>query len=245
MNNELENKIVWITGGASGIGLALTTEFLKKNAFVFVTGRRSLSELIDENPEISQVVSNNNFFYYQCDVSKENEVLNTYNSIVKCKKSPDILINNSGIGIFKSFVNTGIEDFDLMTNVNYRGAFLCTKSVINDMLEKQNGFIVNILSVACLDRFANSSAYAGSKSALLSMSRVLREEVRKDNIKVLDVFPGATATPIWNPKVLEKHSTKMMATTDIAIAIISAIENSINNNMMIEELILKPQQGNL
>ncbi len=245
MNNVLKDKIAWITGGASGIGLNLTMELLKKGAYVFASGRRELNELISQNPEFSKIVSNHNFFYLKCDVSKEEEVQNTYKRIVKSKNSPDILINNSGIGIFKSFVKLTTEEFDLMMNVNYKGAFLCTKSVITDMIEKESGFIVNINSVASLDRFTNSSAYAGSKSALLAMSRVLREEVRKDNIKILDVFPGATATPIWNPKVLENHSSKMMNPSDIAIAIVSSIENSINNNMMIEELVLKPQQGNL
>ncbi len=245
MKNYFSDKVIFITGGASGIGLSLSNNFIAQNANVYAIGRRTKSELVKENPKIEEVMSENNYVYQQCDVGNISDVRKIYEKIKNESGIPDILINNAGVGIFKSFADTSLDDFDAIMNTNFRGAFNTSKLIVDDYLKIKKGMIVNIISVAVNERFTNSSIYAASKSAMLTMSRIMREELRKDNIKIIDVIPGATATDIWNKKVLEHHSHKMMKADDIANTIICLIESSMNNSLMIEEITIKPQSGNL
>ena len=210
MNNYFSNKIVWLTGGSSGIGLALSSEFIKKGAIVVVSSRRSTIDVIENNNKVNEIINNKNFHHIQMDVSKSDDVSESYQIIKQKYLTPDILINNAGIGIFKPMLEMNYDEFDLMMNTNVRGVLNTIKQVIPDMQKKGSGTIINISSVATEEKFLGSSVYAASKSAVRMMSKILREELRNDNIKIIDVIPGATATPIWNEKVLDKHGYKMM-----------------------------------
>jgi short-subunit dehydrogenase len=111
------------------------------------------------------------------------------------------------------------------------------------MIEKNNGIIINILSVVTKKIFLGSSAYSASKNGLLAYTNVVREELRKNNIRIINVLPGATKTSIWPNHVLEKHSHRMMTPEEIARIIFSLYQNKAN--MVVEEIVLRPVQGDL
>jgi 3-oxoacyl-[acyl-carrier protein] reductase len=157
----------------------------------------------------------------------------------------DILINNAGISSFKKFIDTKPEVFENIININLRGPFLCIQSVLPGMLKKNSGIIINIISVSAIKTFTKSSAYAASKAGLLAMSRSLREEVRKYGIKIIDIFPGATETEIWSKDSRDKFRDKMMKTEDVAEAVFEVIKLSMNNRMHVEEIVFRPQEGDL
>lgn len=142
-------------------------------------------------------------------------------------------------------MNFSLEKFDETFATNVRGVFLCTQAVLPKMVEQNFGIIVNILSVVVTKTFVNSSVYSASKAAVLAMSKSLREELRSKNIKIMNVYPGATLTNIWSPTVADKFGSRMMKPEDIAIAIVYNIDVMLASGAMVEELIVRPQLGDL
>jgi len=229
-------KTIWITGASKGIGLAIVKKFYSGDWNV-VASSRSIEENF-EKLDIGDFPLSIN-----CDVSNELDVQNTVKKIYEKFGRIDVLVNNAGIGIFKSISDTTSEDFMVQINTNLLGTFLCSKNVIPYMKEQSKGIIVNVISVAAIKPFVNSGSYGASKAATLMLSRVMREELKQFNIKVISIIPGATATEIWNPKVLEKYSEKMMKPEDVADVVFSTINQP--DNVITEEVILRPITGDL
>ena len=144
---------------------------------------------------------------------------------------------------FVSLIETSIEDWDWMLNINLKGAFLCTKRVLPCMIEQKEGHIVNIVSVAGIQPFHSSSAYCASKYGMMGLTAVTREEVRKYNIIVTAILPGAVDTPIWNNIEGDFDRSKMMPPEDIAQTVIFACKQS--EKTLIEDIIVRPVAGNL
>jgi 3-oxoacyl-[acyl-carrier protein] reductase len=219
----MQSKTVFITGSSSGIGKALARKFNAEGFFVFLASRNVKDLKILQNElkfaENSKII--------EFDVRNYAQVFSQIKSLSE-NFSIDYLINNAGITVFKSVENTSINEIDdiLLTNLN--GVIYTTKAILPIMLEKQSGTIVNILSIAAEKIYTESSVYSASKAGLLAFGNVLREEVRNQNIRVINVLPAAVATPIWHPKSLEKSGKKMMKTEDLAEFIfINLVENSV------------------
>ncbi len=219
----MQSKTVFITGSSSGIGKALARKFNAEGFFVFLASRNVKDLKILQNElkfaENSKII--------EFDVRNYAQVFSQIKSLSE-NFSIDYLINNAGITVFKSVENTSINEIDdiLLTNLN--GVIYTTKAILPFMLEKQSGTIVNILSIAAEKIYTESSVYSASKAGLLAFGNVLREEVRNQNIRVINVLPAAVATPIWHPKSLEKSGKKMMKTEDLAEFIfINLVENSV------------------
>ena len=105
------------------------------------------------------------------------------------------------------------------------------------------GTIINVLSVVTKKTFTNSSAYTASKMGLLGYARVLREEVREHNIRVINVIPGATDTPIWAREMREEHGKVMMNPESIARLMVSTFLQS--DNLVVEDIVVRSIQGDL
>lgn len=241
----IKNKIVWVTGGTKGIGAALSQVLLEQGAVVIASSTKPLSYYINNNYFDSQFAQNHNFYYYQCDVSDKTQVQQIYNRIYEKFNSVDILINNAGVGLFKAFVDTTSEEVERLFKVNINGPIYCVQSALPHMLEKQEGTIVNISSVSAFENFANCSIYNMSKSALLSLGRSLRNEYRKVGIRVIDVLPGATCTDIWDAQSQIDFKDKLMQAHDVAMTIVKNIDSSLQGNLLVEEIVIRPLQGNI
>jgi 3-oxoacyl-[acyl-carrier protein] reductase len=240
-NNFLNGKVVWITGATKGIGKEIAKKLIGSGAKLVLSGSspQSIKKILDEYNEYS------NIFFMPFDLKNSNQIEIVAKKVQAAFGSIDILINNAGIGKFAPFTQLNEEDFDNTMSINLKAPFLLMKQVLPDMLEKKNGTIINILSVVANKPFKNSSIYAASKAALLAMDRSLREEVRSEGIKIIDVLPGATATDIWLPEQLEKYSNRMMKPEDVAEAVVKIIELAMNKRSMVEEISLRPQWGDL
>ncbi|MFN3781123.1 MAG: SDR family oxidoreductase, partial [Candidatus Kapaibacteriota bacterium] len=157
----------------------------------------------------------------------------------------NVLINNAGVYHSGKFQGFPLEKFDESFATNVRGVFLCTQAVLPTMVENKFGIIVNILSVVVDKVFLNASVYSATKAAVLAMSKSIREELRNQNIKVMNVYPGATLTNIWSKPIAEKFGNRMLKPEDIAAAIVCNIEASLRNGVTVEELFVRPQLGDL
>lgn len=236
----LKNKVVWVTGGGRGIGKAIAEAFGGEKAGLAISSRtpeelQSVSEVINEK--------GGRAYPFPCDVSSENEVKNTFDQIEKTLGKIDILINNAGVAKFVPLLETTVEDWDWMMNINLKGAFLCTKTVLPSMIEKREGHIFNVTSVAGTKPFPSAAAYGASKYGLMGLTAVTREEVRKYNVKVTAIIPGAVDTSIWKGIEGDFDHSKMMPPEDIANAVIMACKQT--SNTVLEDIILRPVSGDL
>lgn len=232
-------KAVWITGSSSGIGKALTIEFASNGETVIATSRRKsiVQNYVDQLGKLS-----GNIIPFQLDVGNTVEINDFYNE-VSARYEINRLINNAGLTSFKPATEDSFEEIKNIIDVNLLGAIFAIKTVLPSMISNNGGTIINILSVVTQKIFTNSSAYSASKHGLLAYSKVLREEVRKNNIRVLNVSPGATKTSIWPNHVLEKYSHRMMTPEEIAKIIFQFYSQK--SILVAEEIVLRPIQGDL
>ncbi len=238
----MKNKRIWLTGASRGIGFETAKLLAKNDVTLFLSARRR--ESFDD--VIQHFQSSEKVYIIPCDVSNSDNVKNAYAEIKEIKGGVDILINNAGIGIFKSFLETSEKDFDDTIATNLKGVFLCTKAVLPDMLEnKGNGIIINILSVATQTVFEGTAIYSASKSALLAMDRVLRNEVRSKGIRIIDILPGATESDMWDEKTRAKFCDRMMQPVDVAKVIVNTIKMNMEERLITEEIIMRPIGGDL
>lgn len=238
---EFKDLTCWITGASSGIGLALAKSFANRDATVILSSR-SKEKILQASKIIGE---GHRVFILPCDVTNSEQIRTIYEKITLSGLNVNLLVNNAGVYFPKRFVENTLEDFDATFDTLVRGAFLCTQMVLPSMINANFGIIINIISIVVDKIFPNSSVYSAAKSAVMMMGKVLREEVRPNNIKIMNVYPGATSTNIWSPKILDKFAHKMMKPEQVADSIVCNISVCLENGVMIEELTIRPQSGDL
>lgn len=232
-------KNIFISGISRGIGLEIF-KVLSDNYLVF--GSTSNLELV---PNLAEALKMKNSELFEIDAhllhskSKFEAYLDTI------PKDIDILINNAGIAKFQDFSETNISTLTEHLNVNLYLSYLLAKAVLPNMLEKKSGLIINILSVASIKPFTGASLYSAAKAAMSAMFDSIREEVRSEGIKITNVYLGATETSIWSDEMREKYSDKMIDPDDVADTVLYLIELSKRKRMMVEDVTLRPQFGDL
>lgn len=234
----MKPNAVWITGASTGIGKSLSIKFANNNYSVFGSARRKAPF---NNSELN-LNDTTKFRYIENDVSNFEQV-SAISKEIQENYSLECLINNAGITSFKPFIENSIEDIDKIIKTNLNGSIYTIKSVLPQMIENNSGTIINILSVAAKKIFTNSSIYAASKAGLELFSKVLREEVRGHNIRIINIYPGATSTDIWPENAIDKFSDKMMSPEKLANFIYDIYANS--TELSPEEIVIRPITGDL
>lgn len=181
----------FITGATSGIGKATAEIFAKNNIRLILCGRRleRLQELQKELSKLTDVA------ILQFDVSKRNDVEKAIQSIPENFQQIDILINNAGNAHGLSTIQDGdIDDWDAMLDINVKGLLYVSKAIIPQMTQRNNGFIVNIGSIAGKEVYPNGNVYCASKHAVNALNKAMRIDLNKHNIRVSAIHPGAVET---------------------------------------------------
>ena len=186
-------KTALITGATSGIGKA-TAIILAENDFnLIITGRRSdrLSQLKEKiEKETSALVYTLNF-----DVRSYRETEEAISGLPENWQNIDILINNAGLAVgFTSIDNGVIEDWERMIDTNIKGLLYISKLISAKMINRKEGHIVNISSVAGIETYPMGNVYCATKHAVQSISKGMRIDFLKYGIKVTSVCPGAVDT---------------------------------------------------
>ncbi len=239
--HNLKDKTIWITGASKGIGAAIARSLADSDARL-VLSASSAKSFDSIKREFSE---RKNVYIMPFDIADAEACKRAFGKIEALAGSVDILINNAGVASFAPFEELSVDQFDEMFGINVRGLFMCTKLALPGMLDRKSGMIMNILSNAALKTFPNSSVYAATKAAVRAISRSMREEIRGRGVKVVDIYPGATATDIWAPEMLDKFADKMMPPEDVANVVVHTIEMSMLGNNMVEEIVVRPQGGDL
>lgn len=233
---KLSDLNVLITGGTKGIGFATALLLSDKVNKVYVCGRTL------HNPDL---ISKNNIKFIKTDLTKELEIKELYNSITNDDVKIDVLINNAGYAFFKLFTDTDVSEVRDLFEINFFSVYNCINSFLPDMIEKEYGKIININSVATKKVFPYNTAYSASKLALKGLTTSLRQEVRSKGIDIIDIYPGATETDLWDKSTKSDREGKMMEVEDIAEAILSTLELSLNSRLIPEEITLRSKLGDL
>ena len=180
-----------ITGATSGIGKATAQIFAKNNINLILCGRR-IEKLEQLQQELSQFTK---VHILQFDVRYNDDVKKAINSLPDEFKHIDILINNAGNAHgLDSFQNGNIDDWDAMIDGNVKGLLYVSKAVIPQMVERNNGFILNIGSIAGKDVYPNGNVYCASKFAVNALNKGMRIDLNQHNIRVCAIHPGLVET---------------------------------------------------
>lgn len=187
----MSTKTIFITGGARGIGEAVVKEAAGKYnvSFTYNSSKDRALALEDElNQKYGGVLA------VQCDVSCEDSVKNAVACAKKRFGKIDVLVNNAGISSSKLFIDTSYAEWKRTFAVNVDGAFFATNAVLEDMLSRGNGAIVNVSSVWGVKGASMEVAYSASKAAIIGFTKALAKEVAPSNVRVNAVAPGAIDT---------------------------------------------------
>lgn len=207
--NELENKVVLITGASSGIGKATARLLLEQGAKVFDFSRtRQLADELD-HPNLRS---------FRGDVSREEDVQAGFKACVEAFGTVDALINNAGLGLpTPDLSETDLETFEKMMDVNVRGVFLCNREALKIMKPRRSGHILTVISMAGQRTNPTSPVYCASKFGARGLSSGLADQVIKLGIKVTDINPGPTDSDYWGERQVPRE--KFLKVDDVARAI--------------------------
>ena len=187
MKFDLNGKIAIVTGASQGIGETIAVEMAKSGANVFCLARNK--NALDST--INKIISNGDkASAYSCDISDNEQFNNIVTDIFKEYGSIDILVNNAGITNDTLLMRMSDDQWDSVLNINLKGSFTCTRSVIKYMMKKKSGRIINITSIVGLTGNAGQANYAASKAGLIGMTKSIAKEVASRGITANCVAPG-------------------------------------------------------
>lgn len=193
LSKSLENKVIIITGGTRGIGLATVKKFLECGSKVALCGSRE-ETVTKALSEINNINPNYDVLGFYPNLLDENSIEEMVNRILEKWGRVDVLINNAGVSDSKSIFNQSSEDFDKIMDINIRGVFNCIKAVVDIMKSQKSGVILNTSSVVSLYGQKTGVGYPTSKFAVNGLTKSLARELGPNGIRINAVAPGVIAT---------------------------------------------------
>ncbi|HLS08903.1 3-ketoacyl-ACP reductase [Lentibacillus sp.] len=222
MGQDIKGKIAYITGAGSGIGRATALELAREGVHVGLIARtESKLQAVAEEAETQGVKT----AYAPCDIPDIDEVNLSIDKLKDELGPADILINNAGIGQHGKFLEVEPDDWKRIIEVNVFGTYHVTRAVLPQMIEKNQGDIINISSSNGLKGTAGSTSYSASKFAVQGMTEALMQEVRPHNIRVFTLNPSMVMTGMtFSGETDEKDKEKFMQPEDLAEYMVSQLK---------------------
>ncbi|MDI9338096.1 MAG: SDR family oxidoreductase [Alphaproteobacteria bacterium] len=237
---NLKKNIVLVTGGSSGIGKAIVTEFLKQTTHKIIFCGKNEDTVNEAITEFSTIKADEYFQGIALDLTQENNVQKLIDFCLPFGHI-HILVNNAGIFTSNTIQALSKSNLQNMLNLNVLGCIELTNAILPDMILNKSGHIINICSVASKDILSNCSAYQISKFAQYGWAKCLREELKSTPIKVTNILPGATFTKAWTG--IDINPERILSPEDIAKLVVVCTQ--LSKQAVVEEIILRPQQGDL
>lgn len=220
---KIDGKIALITGASSGIGALMAQQLAERGATVILTARseEKLRGVAAKLPGKHAV--------RRLDVTDSAQVEAAASEMIGEFGGIDILINNAGYGVFDSFVDATLDEYERMMDVNYFGTVRCTKALLPHMLARGSGHIVNIASLAGKFGSAKSAGYSATKHAVLGFTSSLRQELAGTGVRLTAINPGPIDTPFFDiadpsGNYVKNVSWLMLKPEKVAAAVLRAIE---------------------
>jgi len=229
-------KRILITGASRGIGRAIAEKLAAPDVTLLLHGRDTVALAETCKSVQSQCAGVTKLIH---DLATEKGVSNLISEV---GGDPlDVLINNAGIAVVKPFREITLDEWNQTLGVNVTAPFLLMQRFAGQM--RPGSSIVNILSIAAQTAFANWSAYCMSKFALEGFSQSVRDELREHRIRVLNIYPAATNTEIWDDVTADWPREKMISAEEVACAVAYALSRP--DNVAVENITLLNAAGNL
>ena len=199
---NLKNKVAIVTGGGSGIGLAISKTFADQGANVHI-----LDFNLEAALETVEAIKNNGAYAeaHKCDVSSQQNVNEVINKITQ-SKNIDILINNAGIAHVGNIELVEEADLDRLYSVNVKGVYNCIKACIPKMKKNNSGVILNLASIASSVGIFDRFAYSMTKGAVLTMTYSVAKDYVNDGIRCNCISPGRVHTPFVDGFIKKNYS---------------------------------------
>lgn len=217
--SQLKGKVAIVTGGGTGIGLAICEGLMQQGVNVVLSSRTE--PVLAEQTEIF----NKQYFNDQygakaiaiaADVRNKSQVQQLVGGAIEEFGKIDFLINNAGLGVTDKIIDCPEENWDLVLDTCTKGTFLMCQAVLPHMQEQKDGFIINIASQAALNGYSEAGPYCAAKFGVLGLGMALQEEVREYGIKIHSLCPGLVQVP--KPGSLAEHKDGWLQTEDLAAA---------------------------
>jgi NAD(P)-dependent dehydrogenase (short-subunit alcohol dehydrogenase family) len=188
----MNNKICLVTGGTRGIGRAIAKMLLEEGAQVVICGRKE--EVVAQAVSELHAETGGKVAGKAADVRNHEDIAGLFHFVDGQFGGLDVLVNNAGLGVFRSVSELSVQDWQLTLETNLSGVFFCCREAFPRFQARGGGYIVNISSLAGKNPFAGGAAYNASKFGLNGFTEAMMLDKRNDNVRVSYIMPGSVAT---------------------------------------------------
>jgi len=231
--------IVVVTGASQGIGEAIAEAFAERDDAQVALVARS-EEKLDSVAEACRK-RGGEALVCPTDVTDDAAVADMAETVRAEWGIPDVLVNNAGLFRYAPLDELTLEGFREQLDVNLTGTFAVTQAFLSAMREREAGHLFFMGSVASVQAYPGNAGYCAAKHGVRGLARVVREETKDEGLRVTTVIPGATYTPTWDGVDLPEE--RFMPPEDVAQSIVDAAH--LSDRTVLEELVLRPQEGDV
>lgn len=211
---RLQGHVCLVTGASSGIGRAIARRFAQEGAELILTARRQ--HLLEELAQEIKQWSESRLLVLPADLRRPEDIERLARESLAAFGRVDILVNNAGIGYFAPATELELEPMEELWHVNVRAPLLLTRALLSSMLERRQGTLLYVSSLAGKYGVKGGSVYAATKYALRGFAWSLFQEVRQYNLRVIVLCPGSTNTPFGGGADAGGRSERLLQPEDVA-----------------------------
>ncbi|WP_314915509.1 SDR family oxidoreductase [Pseudomonas helleri] len=191
----IQDNVVVVTGGGSGIGLALAKGFARNGAHLLLIDINAQA-MADAKGELQQEFPETRVECFEASVTDEEAIDAAFARAKACFGRIDVLLNNAGVSINKPSLDITPAEWRRAVEINFSSVFICAQAAARHMIEQQAGVIINTSSMWGVSHSAERTAYCSTKAAVVSMTKCLAVEWARHGIRVNAIGPGYTRTPL-------------------------------------------------
>ncbi len=229
----VKGKNILVIGATGGIGSKIAKLLSSSGANVLVTGRDAAKLQLVAN---ETGIAPDNVFVM--DITDESSVQSAIQQVISKVAVIDVVVNAAGIGIIKPMDSLSSAEFLQTLNTNLVGSFYLMKAILPGMKEQKKGLIIHIPGVLGKVPMAGAAAYSASKYGLTGMMQSIREELKRTDIRITNLFLGGVDSPFWDTIDLRVQRDKMIVAEEAAKAIWFLCQQPVSG--VVSEMVLQP-----
>jgi short-subunit dehydrogenase len=228
-------RLVVITGGSSGIGYAVAERLAACGARLILVANdetrlaEARQRLEGRGSEVAAVV---------CDLADRAATRAAMRSLVERYGAPDVLINNAGFAVYRTFAQSPVDEIDDLIEVNFAAHLRCTRLLLDSMVSQGRGQIINVASIAGLMTITPNAVYCASKSGVVAWSRALRVELAQLGLGVSVVCPGRVVTAFFDHESFQQR--KHRRETELTVPMSRVVDAILGAGIHNRELVVVP-----